>query len=85
MSYSPAILLSLLLQSSFLCHTDRSAQEVMKALGVGNIIVGHAYLVDEKGLIRWRAHATPTAQETRALLKCSKQLLDSSRTALRPK
>lgn len=49
-------------------------QELMQALEVGNTIVGHVYLVDNEGLIRWRAHAVPTVQETNTLLKCSQQL-----------
>lgn len=55
-------------------------QELMQALEVGNTIVGHVYLVDNEGLIRWRAHAVPTVQETNTLLKCSQQLLHSNRT-----
>lgn len=40
-----------------------------------NEIVGHAFLVDSNGLVRWKAHANPTDEEIKHMLDCSKILL----------
>ena len=46
-----------------------------------NEIVGHAFLVDCNGLVRWKAHANPTEEEIKYMLDCSKLLLkDAQRT-----
>ncbi|KAL9971360.1 hypothetical protein ACROYT_G023873 [Oculina patagonica] len=46
-----------------------------------NEIVGHAFLVDSNGLVRWKAHANPTDEEIKHMLDCSKLLLrDAQRT-----
>ncbi|MCG8620541.1 MAG: mitochondrial ATPase complex subunit ATP10 [Proteobacteria bacterium] len=45
------------------------------AIGLKNRIVGHAYLVDGKGYIRWRATALPTQRELQTMIKCTKQLM----------
>ena len=55
---------------------DREVSDLREAIDLHNSIVGHAYLLDKKGLIRWRAHATPTASEIQIMLKCSRQLLE---------
>ena len=45
-------------------------------MDVSNTIVGHAYLVDKEGRVRWRAVATPTQAEVASMLKCTKELLE---------
>lgn len=47
-----------------------------------NEIVGHAYLVDCNGLIRWKAHANPTEEEITHMLDCSQLLLKDARRTL---
>lgn len=53
----------------------------METISLGNSIVGHVYLLDGSGNIRWRAIATPTKRELQAMLKCTNQLISEKRTA----
>ena len=50
----------------------------METIALGNSIVGHVYLLDSCGGIRWRATATPTERELQTMLKCTKQLMNNS-------
>lgn len=47
-----------------------------------NEIVGHAYLVDCNGLIRWKAHANPAELEINHMLDCSQLLLKEAKRTL---
>lgn len=47
-----------------------------------NEIVGHAYLVDCNGLIRWKAHANPAELEINHMLDCSQLLLKETKRTL---
>lgn len=59
---------------------SESVESVRRELDIGNSIVGHAYLVDERGRVRWRAHGTPNDTEIRAMIKCTKELTQDSET-----
>jgi len=48
-----------------------------------NEIVGHAFLIDSNGLVRWKAHANPTEEEIRYMLDCSKLLLKETQRTLK--
>lgn len=67
-------LLSLLIKAQFLCYTGKFSK-VRKTLSIHNSIIGYAFLLDSKGLIRWRAHGYPNEREINALLKCTSQLI----------
>ncbi|XP_068753563.1 uncharacterized protein [Montipora capricornis] len=63
----------------FLCF-DGNARPIKEKF-LENTIVGHAFLVDCNGLVRWKAHANPTDEELKFMLDCSKLLLkDTYRT-----
>ena len=75
------ILMLFCVQGSFVCYTGQGGpkiKDLMKTIAVGNSIVGHAYLLDGSGNIRWRATATPTQRELLTLFKCTKQLISES-------
>lgn len=55
-----------------------SVDELKQSLAIGNTIVGHVYLLDNRGLIRWRAHASPTEKELDTLVKFTRQLIENS-------
>ena len=54
-------------------------EQFKQTLAIGNTIVGHVYLLDSDGHVRWRAHAAPKDRELKALIKCTRQLVDSSK------
>lgn len=56
-------------------------EQLSDGLEIGNSIAGYAYLVDREGLIRWRAHASPTEGEVRAMIKCTRKLLSVSKNS----
>lgn len=62
-------------QNTHMVCIGKMASELRKVLDVQNSIVGHAYLLDREGLVRWTAHATPTQSELHAMTKCTKDLL----------
>ena len=64
-------------QSSLMVCSE-GVEQLSDSLEIGNSIAGYAYLVDREGLIRWRAHASPTAGEVRAMIKCTRMLLGAS-------
>ena len=55
-------------------YAGKKAAELRKRLDIHSSIVGYAYLLDSDGLIRWRAHATPTHEEVQALITCARNL-----------
>lgn len=57
-----------------LCTGKKSA-ELRNLLDIHSSIVGFAFLLDGDGLIRWRAHATPTLEELTGMTKCAESLL----------
>lgn len=61
-----------------MCYTGGDAANVRMSLQIKNMIVGYVFLLDPEGRVRWRAHATPTVREIKALLSCSRQLMDST-------
>lgn len=64
---------------TFLCYSGNTKQ--IKENFLENIIVGHAFLVDCNGRVRWKAHANPTDEEIKFMLDCSKLLLkETTRT-----
>ncbi len=67
-------------QSSFLVCSE-GVESVKSGLAIGNSIVGYAYLVDKEGRVRWRAHATPNEREIKALIKCTKTLMNGSKNS----
>lgn len=69
------------LQDNFLFFTGNLKPIREKLLE--NEIVGHAFLVDSNGLVRWKAHANPTEQEITSMLDCSKLLLKETERTLR--
>ena len=50
-------------------------QELSKKDLIGNFLVGHAFLVDRNGFVRWKACATPTEEELESMVKCTKLLM----------
>lgn len=64
---------------SFMLLTGGRMREMKRVLHVGNSIVAHAFLLDQRGVVRWYAHATPTTRELQALSKCTRQLLEQNR------
>ena len=67
-------------QSLFLVCSE-GVEQLRVDLEIGNSIVGYAYLVDKEGLIRWRAHASPTEREIRAMIKNTRKLLGVSKNS----
>ncbi|XP_064385147.1 uncharacterized protein LOC135334040 isoform X2 [Halichondria panicea] len=67
-------------QSSFLVCSE-GVESVKSGLAIGNSIVGYAYLVDKEGRVRWKAHATPNEREIKALIKCTKTLMNDSKNS----
>ena len=65
-------------QSSFLVCSE-GVESVKSGLNIGNTIVGYAYLLDKEGRVRWRAHASPNEREIKALIKCTKTLMNNSK------
>ena len=59
---------------SFLCFYG-SFEKLTSSDLIGNAIVGHAFLIDSEGFVRWKACAKPTKDELESMIKCSKQLL----------
>ena len=49
------------------CVVTDGVDEFMKAMHVTNTIIGHAFLVDGRGRIRWKANGMPTHDEIVAL------------------
>ena len=70
-----------ILQDSYLFFTGNLKSIREKFLE--NEIVGHAFLVDSNGLVRWKAHANPTEEEIRYMLDCSKLLLKETQRTLK--
>ena len=66
-----------LLQSTFMVQSGKVVSKLKSAIDIGSFIVGYAYLLDKEGMIRWRALAAPTDKELQAMLKCTRELLDS--------
>ena len=58
-------------------------EQLKQTLAIGNTIVGHVYLLDSDGRVRWRAHAAPTDRELKALIKCTRQLVEGSKDTSR--
>lgn len=54
--------------------TGKMALELRQALSIHSSMVGYAFLLDGEGLIRWRAHATPTQEELQWMTKCTQLL-----------
>ena len=75
------LILFFVLQDNFLFFTGNLKPIREKLLE--NEIVGHAFLVDSNGLVRWKAHANPTEQEITSMLDCSKLLLKETERTLR--
>lgn len=71
--------IAVVLQMSFMLLTGGRMREMKRVLHVGNSIVAHAFLLDQRGVVRWYAHATPTTRELQALSKCTRQLLEQNR------
>lgn len=67
-------------QDSFLCFNGNI--KPIKERFLENTIVGHAFLVDCNGLVRWKAHANPTDEEIKFMLDCSKLLLKDRQKTL---
>ena len=67
-------------QISFMVYTGTGVSEIVNSLQIGNTIVGYVHLLDKEGVVRWRAHATPTEREIQSMLKCTRQLLNSQNT-----
>ena len=59
---------------SFLCFYG-SFEKLTSSDLIGNTIVGHAFLIDSEGFVRWKACAKPTKDELESMIKCCKQLL----------
>ena len=59
---------------SFLCYYG-SIQELIRRDFIGNLIVGHAFLIDRDGFVRWKACANPTEEELDSMIKCTKLLI----------
>lgn len=58
--------------------TGKMASELRQALRIHSSMVGYAYLLDGEGLIRWRAHATPTQEELQSMVRCTQELIAKS-------
>lgn len=59
--------------NNYLCFSGNAKS--IKERFLENTIVGHAFLVDGNGLVRWKAHANPTDEEIKFMLDCSKLML----------
>ncbi len=64
----------LLLQDNYLCYYGTTAGIRSEGF-VENVVVGHAFLIDSNGLVRWRACAKPTNEEIESLIACSQRML----------
>ncbi|XP_019859965.1 PREDICTED: uncharacterized protein LOC100633737 [Amphimedon queenslandica] len=58
----------------FLCHYG-NFYGIKNRLDIHSSMVSHAFLLDNKGWVRWRCHGYPTGQEIQYLMKCTKDLL----------
>ena len=67
--------LIVIVQSSFMVCTGKTASELRRALRMHSSMVGYAFLLDGEGLIRWRAHAVPTQEELQSMIRCTKELM----------
>ncbi|KAJ7393552.1 hypothetical protein OS493_006537 [Desmophyllum pertusum] len=68
---------------NYLCFRGNS--KPLKEQFLENKIVGHAFLVDCNGLVRWKAHANPTEEEIKYMLDCSNVLLKDTQKTLNNK
>ncbi|XP_065827990.1 uncharacterized protein [Oscarella lobularis] len=60
-------------QDRFMC-TGENTERLKESLPIENVLLGHSFLVDNDGLVRWKAHGVPTERETKSLIQCSKDL-----------
>lgn len=60
----------------------READHFADKLGVHNRVMGHVFVVDRAGHVRWRAHGLPGEGEVDALLAATKTLVDVGTSAL---
>lgn len=52
---------------------------------IENEIVGHAFLVDRTGKVRWKAHGRPTPEEIEFMVRCTEELLRENAKSLNQK
>lgn len=67
--------------NQFVCQLV-NARTIRATLSVHNSLIGYAFLVDQKGLIRWSAHGKPTERELRSLTYCTSKLMEESRHSM---
>ena len=60
-------------QSSFLCYFGSTNNFQSKI--IENTLVGHCFLVDSDGLIRWKAHAKPKEEELEYMIDNTRTLI----------
>ena len=64
----------------FLVHFGDS-REYETALGMSNRLLGYAFLVDSKGLVRWKGSGEASPSEVEAMLSCTEELAQRQNTA----
>ncbi|KAK3749166.1 hypothetical protein QZH41_010359 [Actinostola sp. cb2023] len=70
-------------QDRFLCYYGKI--DALKNTFIENVIVGHAFLVDGMGRVRWKAHGRPTEEEIEFMINCTEELLKENQKNLRIK
>jgi len=63
-------------QGNFICCFE-DGQDIRNTLLIKNPLVGHVYLVDPQGKVRWRAHSNALPEEIESMLKLTKELAGS--------
>jgi len=58
------------------CASEQATDHAVHALGLRNRALGHVFLVDADGRIRWRAAGDAAPGEVEALLAATRELLD---------
>ena len=61
-------------QDNYMCYYGSLHELIQKHL-IGNMLVGHVFLVDREGFVRWKACAKPTDDELISMIKCTKLLM----------
>lgn len=67
-------------QDRYLCYYGNT-DEIKNNL-IENTIVGHVFLVDGLGRVRWKAHGRPTEEEIQFMIKCTEDLLKENQKNL---
>ena len=60
-----------------LCYATSDAPAIQAQLGVHTALSAFAYLTDQQGLVRWKAHGMPTDEELTTMVRLAMELESS--------